>query len=125
MYKLLASICLLLICNQTYADSFLSCATDVDSYSLEKGKYFKTCLLSSSKFQFRAVSIGSMGHTCYMKETAVLEDGAYRFVKDKCSITFIPTNKGMQVDFASDCWYRNCGMRANWKSGEYEKIISR
>ena len=123
MHKHLGLIFLLLFTSALYAEDFLPCKTNLNSYSLEQGSYFKTCSLSDSKFIFRSVEIGKMGHTCNLKGTAVFDKKQYNYIKDKCAISFTPTERGMTVTYTNDCWYRNCGMQANWKSGEYKKTL--
>jgi len=114
---------LLLFTYELCAQDFLPCKTNLNTYSLEQGSYFKTCTLNKSKFIFRSVEIGEMGHTCNIEGTAILDNKQYNYIKGKCVISFTPTEKGMNVNYTNDCWYGHCGMQANWKSGEYKKTL--
>jgi len=88
LYKYIGLILLLLLTNVLHAKDFLPCKTNLNTYSLEQGSYFKTCSLNDSKFIFRSVEIGKMGHTCNIEGTAIFNKQQYHYTKSKCVISF-------------------------------------
>lgn len=88
----------------------------------KKGRAFiEMCLKDKRNVPFWAVSTGSRGHTCSLTGVSKLKNESYIFNKGKCDVAFTLTKNKLDASFGDGCWYRLCGMNANWVNGIFEK----